>query len=168
MKRKYLLIVWSFSLLFFTACRNSAGGSVENQPESFNSTGVKTVLTKTTVDELNEFYTKDKNRFTEICSGKPIVITGEFGSIDDNKGESLAVVKSGATGATIRVVFKNFNTEPFYQIEENEKVVVQGKCETAPDGFVINGTNILPAKEAVQKSSENENANDENQSVPKK
>lgn len=151
MNRKHLITVGLLSLSFFCACRSSASGNIENQPESLNPTGVKTVLTKTTVDELNDLSAKDKTRFAEICSGKPIVITGEFVSIDDNKGESLAVVKSGATGATINVIFRNFNTEPFYQIEENESVVVQGKCEATANGFVINGTNILRAKEDNQK-----------------
>jgi len=175
MKKKYRLIyLISLSFVAF-ACGSSPVGSndtqaftANNPPATPDPNGIKTVIPRTTVDEISEAFAKDKARFAELCSGKTIGITGEFVSIDDNKDESLAVVKSGVTGATVQVIFKNFKTDRFYEMEEGKKVVVQGKCQTTPDGFIIKGINILAAREDVQKSNENQNALNENRNTPKK
>lgn len=162
MEKKYPICLIILSVLTF-ACSSSPVNNansqqlVTNSPAVANQNSVKTVLTKVSVDEISEAFAKDKNRFAELCSGKVIVVTGAFGSIEDNKEEGLVTVKSATNAAaTVKVIFKNFNTDRIYEMEDGQKVVVQGKCETAADGFVIKGTNIFLAKEGGQESTETE------------
>lgn len=139
--------------------------SVDNQNNRQNAP------TRTTIDEIYAAAANDKARFAELCSGKPIIVTGLFEVLKSDKDEQIVTLKSADSEQTLNAYVRVSESEGVFKMTKGQYVIAEGRCETQADSFVIKNSRIalfnVPPNQIEEKTNANQEKTNANQKKTK-